>query len=300
MTDILISVFTPTYNRAGLIHRVYDSLQQQDFRNFEWIIVDDGSTDDTSEILEGFRKTAVFPFKVHRQTNRGKVAAINRGLNMAQGELFICFDSDDWCTPDAFTVIAKQWNALGPEGRTAYCGISCLKVLPDKSLVGEDYTRMRPLGETYVDRFNRRIKGDKWEILRTDLHREALYDLVPGERYMAPEYAWLKMGRTHKTVFLNEALSIVEYQAGGISLNNLAHRASSPVSAMRFYQLACNVSDNWSTRLRSVINLVRFAYHAQRPSGLPPVMKMIAAAPGWFLYHKDLRALNEQRHQGAK
>lgn len=297
---MLISVFTPTYNRADLIHRVYDSLQQQDFRDFEWIIVDDGSNDSTPEILEGFREAADFPIKIHRQTNQGKVAAINRGLNMAEGELFICFDSDDWCTPHAFTMIAKQWGALGPDGQSACCGISCLKVLPDKSIVGEDYTRMRTLGESYVDRFNRRIRGDKWEILRTDLHRKALYDLAPGERYMAPEYAWLKMGRTHKTVFLNEALSIVEYQAGGISLNNLAHRASSPVSAMRFYQLAYNVSDNWGTRLRSMINLVRFAYHAQCASGLPPVMKTIAVVPGWLLYQKDLKALNEQRRQGPK
>ncbi|WP_114961217.1 glycosyltransferase family 2 protein [Tritonibacter mobilis] len=297
---MMITVFTPTYNRADLIHRVFDSLQKQGFRDFEWIVVDDGSTDDTHKILESFHETATFPIKVHRQTNQGKVAAINRGLTMAEGELFICFDSDDWCTPDAFATIAKQWEALGPEGRKAYCGISCLKVLPDQSMVGEDYTRMRTLGESYVDRFNRRIKGDKWEILRTDLHREALYELAPGERYMAPEYAWLKMGSTHKTVFLNEALSIVEYQVGGISLNNLAHRASSPVSAMRYYQLAFRVSDNWITRFRSSINLVRFAYHAQRASDLPSVMRMMSAVPGWLLYQKDMESLKERRRQGVK
>lgn len=297
---MLISVFTPTYNRADLIHRVYDSLQQQDFRDFEWIIVDDGSTDDTSEVLEGFLKAADFPIKVHRQTNQGKVAAINYGLNIAEGELFICFDSDDWCTKDAFSTIAAQWHDLGSDGRNEYCGISCLKVLPDKSIVGEDYARMRTLGESYVDRFNRRIKGDKWEILRTDLHRKALYDLASDERYMAPEYAWLKMGRTHKTVFLNEAISIVEYQAGGISLNNLAHRVSSPVSAKRFYQLAYSVSDNWVTRLRSTINLARFAFHAECASGLPLVIKMISSVPGWLMYQNDLRSLRNLPRQGAK
>ncbi len=297
---MLISVFTPTYNRADLIHRVFESLQVQDFRDFEWIIVDDGSTDDTADTLEVYRKKADFPIKIYHQANQGKVAAINRGLNMAEGELFICFDSDDWCTQDAFSTIAMQWDALGPEERKAYCGISCLKVLPDQRMVGEDYTRMKTMGESYIDRFNRRIKGDKWEILRTDLHRQTLYDLAAHERYMAPEYAWLKMGRTHKTVFLNKALSIVEYQEGGISLNNLAHRASSPVSAMRFYQLAYKVSDNWGTRLRSTINLVRFAYHARCASELPTVMKMISTVPGWLLYKRDLRSLKKRPRQGAK
>ena len=296
---MLISVFTPTYNRADLIHRVFDSLLAQDFRDFEWIIVDDGSTDDTADVIDGFRKDADFPIKVHFQENKGKVAAINRGLNLADGELFICFDSDDWCTPHSFSKIAAEWKALGDEIRESYCGISCLKILRDQSIVGEDYTRMQKFGETYVDRFNRRIQGDKWEILRTDLHRKAVYDLAPNERYMAPEYSWLKMGREYKTIFLNEPLSIVEYQAGGISLNNLSHRVSSPVSAMRFYQLAWSVSDNCISRLRSAINLVRFAYHAGCDLNLPFASRVIAIVPGWLFYRKDLRTIGKFKRSGS-
>lgn len=300
IATMLISVFTPTYNRADLIHRVYESLKAQDFRDFEWVVVDDGSNDATREVLESFRIQASFPIKIHYQKNQGKAASINRGLDLAEGELFICFDSDDWCTRDALSTIAAQWEALGTECRKSYCGISCLKALPDGTLVGEDYTRMKMFGESYVDRFNRRIKGDKWEILRTDLHRQARYDLAANERYMAPEYAWLKIGLTHKTVFLNRALSVVEYQADGISLNNMAHRATSPVSTMRFYRLAWSVSDNLRRRLRTAINLTRFAHHAGIAADLPLLPRAYAALPGWILYRRDLQKLRLRSRQGLR
>lgn len=291
---MLISVFTPTYNRANLIHRVFDSLNAQHFSDFEWIVVDDGSTDNTIEILEHFRANASYPVRIYRQENRGKAWSINVGLGLAKGELFICFDSDDWCTSGALAKISEVWRGLSIDERNAYTGISCLKILQNGTLVGEDYSRMKPKGESYVDRFNRKIRGDKWEIIRTDLHKYALYDLAGDERYMAPEYAWLKIGKSHKTIFLNEALSVVEYQAGGISLNNLSHRASSPVSATRFYQLAWNVSDNTNNRLRAAINLTRFSFHSKTPSKLSFFTRLITSIPGWLLYRKDVVSLKNR------
>lgn len=285
---MLISVFTPTYNRADLIHRVFESLNSQDFTDFEWIVVDDGSADDTVAVIERFRETAKYPIKLHCHENQGKAGSINVGLDLAAGELFICFDSDDWCTPNAFSRIAEIWTSMSAEERDTYCGLSCLKVLSDGSLVGEDYTRMRSRGESYINRFNRRIKGDKWEVIRTDLYKSARYDLFYKERYMAPEYSWLKIGKTHMTVFLNEALSIVEYQAEGISRNNLLHRVSSPISATRFYFLAWSVSDSTINRLRAAINHSRFSYHGKVESDLPLTMRLIASIPGWILYNNDL------------
>lgn len=294
---MLISVFTPTYNRADLIHRVFDSLNMQSFKDFEWIVVDDGSTDDTGSLLEYFRDNADYPIKIHRQENSGKARSINVGLELADGELFVCFDSDDWCTANAFSRIAEVWRGLSVEERGVYCGISCLKILQDGALVGEDYTRMGQKGESYINRFNKRIKGDKWEVIRTDLHKSALYDLFGNERYMAPEYAWLKIGMTYKTVFLNEALSVVEYQAEGISQNNLSHRVSSPISATRFYQLAWRVSDSAINRFRAAINCFRFSLHGKVSSELPLSIRLITMIPGWVFYCKDLVSL---RKRGAR
>lgn len=294
---MLISVFTPTYNRAMLIHRVYESLNKQDFTDFEWIIIDDGSSDGTEEIIETFRSTARYPIKFLKQENKGKARSINVGLDLAGGELFICFDSDDWCVPNALSRIAEVWAGLTVDERASYSGISCLKALRDGSTVGEDYARMNTKGESYIDRFNKRIRGDKWEVLRTDLHRAARYELFGDERYMAPSYAWLEIGKTHKTLFLNEALSIVEYQAEGISKNNLAHRVSSPVSTARVYFLAWSVSNNLASRFRSAVNYYRFNFHARRPSKLTFVFQLTALLPGWLLYCRDCYLLKNKLMQ---
>lgn len=271
-----------------MIHRVFDSLKEQTFSDFEWIIIDDGSNDNTEYILEEFRLKVTFPIKIKRRENRGKVQSINEGLDLAEGELFICFDSDDWCTPSAFERIAEVWGALTEVERANYAGLSCLKRLSNGTLVGEDYTRMQTMGETYVDRFNRRVKGDKWEVIRTDLHRYARYDLYGDEKYMAPEYAWLKIGKTHKTIFLNEALSVVEYQPEGISQNNLSHRISSPVSATRFYLLAWRVASSDRNRLRAAINYTRFRFHAGIESSLPVASRLIVTIPGALLFFVDM------------
>lgn len=284
---MLISVFTPTYNRATLLHRVFESLEQQTFRDFEWIVLDDGSTDDTTSVLEAFRQRATFPIKTISRRNRGKAQSINEGLFLADGELFICFDSDDWCVPSAFERISQMWRALGDDLRPYYSGLSCLKCLKDGSLVGEDYSRMSYIGDSYVDRFNRRIKGDKWEIIRTDVHRENLYDVIHGEKYMAPEYAWLKIGRDYKTLFINECLSIVEYQKGGISNNNIVHRSSSPLSASRFYKLAFLVSTNVKSRTRSYINFERFQLHGKTKEELHYRIGSALYIIGYALYVSD-------------
>lgn len=297
---MLISVFTPTYNRADLIHRVFDSLNQQTFTDFEWIIVDDGSNDDTEEVLNRFRQSAKYPVKIHRQDNHGKAHSINVGLDLAEGELFVCFDSDDWCVPTAFSRIAEVWTGLSAEERASYSGLSCLKVLRDGAIVGEDYTRMKLKGESYIDRFNRRVKGDKWEIIRTDIHKRARYDLAFGERYMAPEYAWLKIGKAYKTVFLNEALSVVEYQSEGISLNNLSHRASSPVSTAAFYLLAWGVSSGFLNRIRAAINNRRFGFHAKERSSLPLLYRVVALIPGWLFFFYDRIELKRRARRSSK
>jgi len=263
----LFTVFTPTYNRASLIHRVFDSLMNQSHKSFEWLIIDDGSSDNTKAIIEEFSTKASFPIQYIWQENQGKVAAINRALDLASGFFFLVFDSDDWCVSNALQIFADEWEKLPEAERNIYTGISCLKALPTGELVGERYSdRLPKYGSSYVERFNRHVRGDKWELIRTDLHRINRYDLVAPERYMAPEYAWLRMGLDYRTVFLDEILSIVEYQADGISRNNVRHRAKSPLSAMKFYRLALLCAGNWRMKIRSKVNLARFYFHATKKS----------------------------------
>lgn len=256
------SVFTPTFNRAELIGRVYESLMRQSFTSFEWIVVDDGSTDDTESVVSAFAELASFPVRYFKTENRGKVAAINYALDYADGVFFLVFDSDDWCTEDALQCFYDAWEKLSSESRSEYGAISCLKKYANEEIVGEDYSRIDAFGCSYIDRFNLSVLGDKWECILTEVHKSYRYDLAVGERYQAPEYAWLKMAEKYNTIFLNKALSVVEYQDDGISRNNLKHRSSSPVSTQRFYALAVSVSRSFFKRCKSQVNYCRFGFHA--------------------------------------
>lgn len=287
------SVFTPTFNRAELIGRVYESLMRQSFSSFEWIVVDDGSTDDTENVVRTFAEQASFPVRYFKTENRGKVAAINVALDYADGVFFLVFDSDDWCTGDALQCFYDTWENIPAGDRARYGAISCLKKYANEELVGEDYSRIDTFGCSYIDRFNLSVIGDKWECILTEVHKSNRYDLAAGERYQAPEYAWLKMAEKYDTVFLNKALSIVEYQEDGISKNNLMHRSSSPVSTQRFYALAMLVSRGFFKSFRSQVNYYRFGFHAG--DRISDLKGFPLALFGFFMYLSDKFRLARRR-----
>ena len=125
----LITVFTPTYNRAGKLHRVFNSLSNQSFKDFEWVIVDDGSQDETKNVVNQFIQQAP-EFKIHYffQTNAGKHIAINQGLMLAKGEWFHIADSDDEIEPQTLSVFMDTWNGIPDNRKNEFCGIvACCK-----------------------------------------------------------------------------------------------------------------------------------------------------------------------------
>ncbi len=286
---MFFTIMTPSFNRAHTLHRVYSSLCEQEFKDFEWIIIDDGSTDNTEKLVEKFIREGKIE-KIHyiKKQNQGKVIAVNDALKISSGDWFIVFDSDDWCTEDALLQIYNEIEELTKNNiLTEYSGISCLKAYNSGEVVGEDYSRMSKYGESYIDRFNKRIDGDKWEIIRTDIHRSQVYDIEENEKYMAPSYAWLKIGKIHKTVFLNKVLSIIEYQKDGITRNNIKHRAGSPLSTARYYSYAESISSSKFMRYRCQINKERFYFHAKKNEIPMTPTKIIA----YFLYTADRKKL---------
>lgn len=261
--NLLISVFTPTWNRAHLLPRVYASLEGQTVRNFEWIVFDDGSTDGTQELVESLFDVASFPVRYVKVPNRGKASAINQGVLLAIGELFLVLDSDDAASSNAMERFGKVWEGLATAGvRERYMGMSSLKVDFCGRQIGDDYAGMDGKALSYIDRKNLGVRGDKWEVLRTDLARSVPYPIHESERYMAPSYVWLVLARDYLTCFMNEPLGIVEYQEDGISANNIKHRVGSPRTTYRYYQKFFRVGlFSWKARLAFSANVNRFALH---------------------------------------
>lgn len=210
-----ITVFTPTYNRAYILENLYRSLQRQSYGDFEWLIVDDGSSDGTRELVDAWHAEGnSFPIRYVYQDNGGKCRAINHGLELARGELFFTVDSDDYLLDDALENAAR-WEEELPKNEK-FCAVSGnLGTAPGQ-------TPNAPLSRPYfdgtaLDRYGV-VKGERALLFYTKVHREYLYPVCQGERFMTEAVTWNRMAADGwKIRFYNEILTIYEYQSDGLT-----------------------------------------------------------------------------------
>ena len=210
-----LTIFTPTYNRAYIIENLYHSLQRQSCMEFEWLVVDDGSLDNTGELIRSWQKEGnPFVIRYYRQENGGKCRAINRGLDLAEGELFFTVDSDDYLTDDAVEKILL-WESKLPKNEK-FCGIAgnlgtSLERTPNR-ILDEPY-----MDGTALDRYDR-IDGERAMVFYTDIHRKYAYPAFEGEKFMTEAVAWNRMAADgYKLRFFNDIIWIYEYQEGGLT-----------------------------------------------------------------------------------
>ncbi len=183
------TVFTPTYNRAKTLRRPYESLRRQTLRDFEWLVIDDGSTDNTRERVESWQREAGFTVRYAWQENGGKAAAWNRALELARGEFFICLDSDDECVPRALENFKDVWESI-PEGeRGRFSGVTAFCVDQNGAPYGPDLPAS-PLDCSHVE-VTYRLKRvhETWQCYRTEVIRNYPFELIPGYRNYLPETA---------------------------------------------------------------------------------------------------------------
>jgi len=204
----LFTVFTATYNRAHTIHRVFDSLCAQTFRDFEWLVVDDGSTDNTFELMETWRRSAEFPIRYFKQENSGKHIAHNLGAREARGQFFLPLDSDDACVPEALERFAHHWNSIPAAERVQFSGVGGLCRNQHGEIVGDRFPS-DPFDCSWRDIcYVHRIRGEKWGITLTALVRQFPFPDLAGSNFVPEGMVWLEIARTHKIRCVNEILRI--------------------------------------------------------------------------------------------
>lgn len=209
-----ITVFTPTYNRAHLIGRLYGSLCRQSYRDFEWLVVDDGSLDNTVELFQRLKKEADFPIRYYYQENGGKHTAINTGLELARGELFFTVDSDDWLTDDALEKVAR-WETELPQDQR-YCGFAgrLKDTAGQLSGAASDGTYF---DGTTLDRYGV-ASGERAMVFYTEIHKKYPYPVFSGERFLTEAVAWNRLARDgYRFRFYNDIIWIYEYQSDGLT-----------------------------------------------------------------------------------
>lgn len=211
-----LTVFTPAYNRAYTIGRTYDSLCRQTCKDFCWLVIDDGSSDNTRQLVEGWIAECKIPIRYIYQQNQGMHGAHNTAYRNIDTPLNVCIDSDDYMPDDGVEKILSCWSQYGSD---QYAGIIGLDITTDGKIVG---TLFDPgMKSTTVSGFYQKGgQGDKKMVYRTDvIKRYPEYPIFEGEKYVGLAYKFMLIDQDYQLITLNEPLVIVDYQQDGSSFN---------------------------------------------------------------------------------
>lgn len=280
------TVFTPTYNRAHTLHRVYESLSAQTFRDFEWLICDDGSTDGTRELVGRWAREAAFPIRYVSQAHGGKHVAFNRAVREARGRLFLGLDSDDACVANALERFDHHWNAIPAPARNRFSGVTGLCRDQHGTLVGDRFPSDPTDSDSLEIRYRFRVRGEKWGFQRTAVLRRFPFPVRDGEKHVPPSTVWRAIARHYRTRYVNEVLRIYYVAERPDQLSALGSRIRLAKELAVWYRHVLDHELDWFAvaPLRfvgSAMNYVRFSLHAE--SGLGDAIRGVQRRPARLL-----------------
>ena len=254
---VSLTVFTPAYNRADLLPRCFESMKRQTNKAFLWMIIDDGSTDNTRALVEGWLKEPLdFEIAYYHKENGGLHTAYNEAIAHIDTELCVCIDSDDFMPDNAVERILAFWQAHGSD-RVA--GIVGLDYDLEGRILGDPLPDQKTVNliDLLVGRYPIH-NGDRTNVVRTELYKKyAPMRVFPGEKNFNPHYMHLQISREYDFLVLNENLRFVDYQPGGMSASMWKQYRSSPRSFAETRKLYLSFPDTgFQFRFRNCIHYV--------------------------------------------
>lgn len=259
---MLITVFTPTYNRAYRLQALYESLCRQTFHDFEWLIVDDGSTDDTESIVAAWIAENRITIRYYKQPNGGKHRAINRGVNMAEGLLFFIVDSDDILPDDSLKLISEHYDLI--KDRPQFGGLCGLKAYYSGETVGQT-ADFGILECTNFDiDYKYKLKGDMSEVFYTSVLKEFPFPEIEGEKFCPEILVWNRISTKYIIHYFSKITYLCEYLPDGLTSRIARLRMNSPIaSCMTYHDIIAGPTPLWA-KFRAAINFWRFAKYADQ------------------------------------
>lgn len=223
-----ISILTPTYNREKQLSACYASLCEQTDFDFEWIIIDDGSTDNTETVVQSFQ-TDIFPIIYRKKPNGGKHTALNAAHELIHGKYVLILDSDDTLTQDAVAAVKAEWKAWEQRKEVGVLVFLRGTSKGDPLCVARDW--QKPVDIMQYRRIC--IHGnDCCEVIRTELLNKYPFPVFPGERFLAEGALWGRVSYDCKCVYINRVIYICEYLEGGLTKSGRAMRIRNPLGGM--------------------------------------------------------------------
>jgi len=253
--------------------------------------VDDGSEDNTKEVIESFTKKAHFPMRYIYQKNSGKPMAFNRGVKEARGELFLTLDSDDACVPEALERLYFYWESIPMETRNNYSAVTALCMDEKGDIVGNKFPQDIIDSDSIEMRTKYKVKGEKWGFQRTDILKKYPYPKFKNEKWIPMSIVWNKIALKYKTRYVNEILRIYHRSEDSISLSNV--RIKNPRGTIYFYNQTLNMPFSFKSKIKNTINYIRYNFHAK--NSIPYMIRMcnkhflaiITIIPGYVIFKRD-------------
>ena len=230
-----LTIFTPTYNRAHTLWKGYEGLKRQTCKDFKWIIVDDGSTDNTRELVSGWIKENLVPIEYYYKKNGGMHSAHNEAYRHIDSQLAVCIDSDDYMTDNGVELIINRWQKYGTE---RFAGMIGLDIFEDGYVVGTYFPKGLHKCKTYDLAKKHGVYCDKKYVYRPDVLKKYLpYPEFEGERYGTVNWLYQVIDHDYDMLCSNDVYCIVEYQEDGLSVNTFNQLKQSP----RTRAVECNM-----------------------------------------------------------
>lgn len=289
-----VSVITPIYNRASFLPSLFESLNHQTSKEFEWIIVDDGSEDDVRGAVEKFTGEG-FDVKLYQKVNGGKHTAVNLGIREAKGELTLILDSDDELPEDAIAKILDEYQPI--KGKRDFAGVCGYMAHRDGQVIGHP---LIGVDASEIDlRYKYHVCGDMCEVFRTEVLRDFPFPELKGERFCPESLVWNRIARKYRLHVFPKVVYLRDYLDGGLTDNIVRIRMNSPVASMMTYAEMLDLDIPWSQKVKAAINYYRFkacltAEHVREVNcSIPtvPATWLLMKPLGWLMHWKDSKKM---------
>ena len=252
----MLTIFTPTYNRKHTLPKLYDSLKSQTNKNFSWLIVDDGSTDDTASLIEQWQKENVVNIEYITQENAGKMQAHNTGVLNTKTKYFVCVDSDDFISDNAVDILLNGIEQIKDDPEI--CGIVAYKGKTDGSIVKSEFPagiKKTTLGDLYRSGF----QGDTTLVYKTEVLRNFLFPKIEGEKFITENYVYCQIDEQYKLLVIPEIIIICEYLEDGYSKNIYKVFNKNPKGLALYYNLKVKLAKSFGERLKFMAGYICYS-----------------------------------------
>ena len=284
----MITVLTPSYNRGSLLANLYQSLLRQDYNNFEWIIVDDGSKDNTNSIVNDFIQDRKISISYFKQTNGGKHRALNKGVLEAKGELILIVDSDDTLPDNSLYIINHYY--LEVKDDSSFAGVCGRMAHHDGTVIG--YTNIsKNIDISSIEmRYRCGFRGDMCEVFKTEVLRDYPFPEIENEKFCPEALVWNRIARKYKLRFFDQIVYFRDYLDGGLTSKIVSIRMNSPIASTICYGEMLDLHIPIKDKIKAAINYWRFYFCIENKSKIRKRINLlwVGLLPiGWAFHIKD-------------